>query len=190
MSMQQASDRLLELLDAHVCEDDAEVASVILAKQMTVQHPDIWLQSCKEGHITGSGLILDRANERVLLMYHRKLQLWLQMGGHGEGELSPSRIAVREATEESGLPDLTFFPDPDQPIFIDIDAHIIPARPNTPEHYHLDFRYLLCTSMAEKIQRLKAEANDLCWYSFPETAALPLKPATLRLIKKAERLLL
>ncbi len=187
--MQQASHRLLKQLDVYVCEDDAEVASVTRAKQMIVQHEDIWLQSCKAGHITGSGLIFDRANERVLLMCHRKLQLWLQMGGHGEGELDPSQIALREAIEESALPDLTFFPASEQPTFIDVDAHTIPARPDVPEHYHLDFRYLLLTSSPEKIRLPHAEAHDLRWFSFSEIPALPLKPATLRLVKKAERLL-
>jgi len=187
--MQLASHRLLEQLDAYVCTDDAEVASVTLAKQMIVRHKDIWMQSCKEGHITGSGLIFDRASERVLLMYHRKLQLWLQMGGHGEGELDPSYIALREAIEESALLDLTFFPSSEQPMLVDVDVHSIPARRGIPEHYHLDFRYLLLTSSPEKIRLPHAEAHDLRWYAFSEIPALPLKPATFRLVKKAERLL-
>ncbi len=190
MDTQQASHRLLEQLDAYVCEDNAEVASVTLAKQMIMQHPDIWLQSCQEGHITGSGLILDRTTERVLLMYHRKLQLWLQMGGHGEGELDPSHIALREAIEESALPDLTFFSSSKHLMFIDVDTHTIPVRHDIPEHYHLDFRYLLLTASPEKIRLPHAEAHDLRWYSFSEIPALPLMPATLRLVKKAERLLL
>ena len=122
-------------------------------------------------------------------MYHRKLHLWLQMGGHGEGELDPSQIALREAIEESALPDLTFFPSSKQPMFVDVDAHNIPARNDVPEHYHLDFRYLLLTSSPTKIRLANSEAHDLRWYSFSEVPALPLKPATLRLIKKAERLL-
>ena len=189
MNMQQASQRLVEILDRYICEDDAEHASVVLTKQMIKQHLDIWLQSCQAGHITASGLILDRVNERVLLMYHRKLQLWLQMGGHGEGELDPSLIARREAIEESALPDLTFFPSNEQPMIIDVDAHSIPTRQNIPEHYHLDIRYLLLTSSPEKIRLPHAEAHELRWFSLAEIPALPLKPATLRLIKKAERLL-
>ncbi len=188
--MQHASRQLLEQLARHMCEDDAEAASITLTKKMIVQHEDIWLRSCTYGHITGSGLILDKVNERVLLMYHRKLQLWLQMGGHGEGELDPSHIALREAIEESALPDLTFFPFSKQPMFVDVDAHTIPARHDVPEHYHLDFRYLLLTSSPEKIRLPHAEAHDLRWYSFAEIPALPLKPATLRLVKKAEHLLL
>ena len=150
--MQHASQMLLQRLDTYMPEDEAEHTSISLSKKMIVKHPNIWLQSCLEGHITGSALILDVASKNVLLMYHRKLQLWLQMGGHGEGELDPSQIALREAIEESALPDLTFFPSSEQPMVIDVDAHSIPARHDVPEHYHLDFRYLLLTSSPESIR--------------------------------------
>ncbi len=187
--MQRASEEILQHLNIYKSVDEAERTSVILIKKMIAKYPDIWLQSCLEGHITGSALIIDVASKNVLLMYHRKLQLWLQMGGHGEGELDPSQIALREAIEESALPDLTFFPVSKQPIFVDVDAHSIPARNDVPEHYHLDFRYLLLTSSPESIRLASAEAHDLRWFSFSEIPALPLKPATLRLIKKAERLI-
>lgn len=187
--MQQASHRLLKLLDAHTCVDDAECESVALAKQMIVQHTDIWLQSCKEGHVTGSGLILDLENKKVLLLHHRKLQLWLQMGGHGEDEFDSSQTALREAFEESGLDDLAFFPDRERPMLIDVDTHIIPARNEQVEHYHIDFRYLFSTSSPEKVQLVQAEAKAVQWFAFSEIAALRLKPATLRLIQKAEKLL-
>ncbi len=182
---QQASHKLLQHLETYVCESEIETASVVRSKRMIMKHPDIWYQSCEEGHITGSGLIIHKASKEILLMYHRKLQLWLQMGGHGEGELDPSQIALREAIEESGLTDLTFFPDSVQPTFIDVDAHLIPGRGDIVEHYHLDFRYLFYTSSPEKIQRAKAEAHDLRWYSFSEIPTLPLRQATLRLIQKA-----
>ena len=188
-SMQQAFNTLLQRLDTYGWEDETERTSVILIKDMLARYPDIWLQSCEAGHITGSGLILDRVNDKVLLMYHRKLQYWLQMGGHGEDEFDPAQTALREANEESGLTDLKFYPDSASPMFIDVDAHIIPAHHDKPEHYHLDFRYLFFTRSPEKIQRLKTEAKDLQWYSFSEIPALQLKPATLRLIKKAEKLL-
>ena len=187
--MQQASHQLLTLLNTYVCEDAAEWNSVTRARQMITQHADIWLQSCREGHVTGSGLVLNPESKRVLLLHHRKLQLWLQMGGHGEDEFDPSRTALREAFEESGLTDLAFFPNPVQPMLIDVDTHIIPARNEQPEHYHLDFRYLFSTASPEKIQLARAEAKELRWFAFSEIAALPLKPATLRLLRKAEKLL-
>jgi 8-oxo-dGTP pyrophosphatase MutT (NUDIX family) len=187
--MEQASRQLLTLLDTYICEDDSEQDSVIRARQMIAQHADIWLQSCAAGHVTGSGLVLDPGRKKVLLLYHRKLQRWLQTGGHGEDEFDPARTALREAFEESGLPDLAFFPNPAQPTLIDVDAHVIPARNEQPEHYHLDFRYLLSTASPESIQLAQAEAKELRWFAFSEIVALPLNASTLRLLRKAEKLL-
>jgi len=187
--MQQASQALLHTLNEYIWEDEAEGASVILTKQLLLTYPDIWLRSCGAGHITGSGLVVDSVNKQILLLHHRKLNLWLQMGGHGEGELEPSLIALREVIEESGLTDVSYFPDCGYPTLIDVDAHRIPARRDEPEHYHLDFRYLFYTRTPEKVQCLKVEANELRWYSFAEIPTLPLKAATLRLIHKAEKLL-
>ena len=43
------------------------------------------------------------------MTFHRKLQRWLQLGGHGTvDETDPSQTALREAIEESGLKDLQF----------------------------------------------------------------------------------
>ena len=187
--VKQPSALLLQLLEDHPCENEEEAVSVSLIKKTLTKYPSIWFQSCEQGHITGSGLILDREQKKMLLMHHKKLHRWFQMGGHGEGELDPSHIALREAQEESGLTDLQFFPDVGHPTLIDVDAHMIPQGQNRPAHYHFDFRYLLFTASPEKIRCLETEAKDLRWYSFAEVTQLELQPPTLRLIQKAKRLL-
>lgn len=188
--MRQASQALLDTLATHTCEDEAEATSASFIKKVLLEHPDIWLQQCEEGHITGSALIVDRVSKRLLLMHHRKLGYWLQMGGHGEAnELDPSLIALREANEESRLTDLTFYPGNYGPALIDVDTHVIPARPHVPEHYHFDFRYLLFTAMPEQAACLESEAKALRWYTFSELTDIHLKPATLRFIHKVERII-
>src|SRR5688500_14085880 len=63
------------------------------------------------GHITASGFIVDAGGARVLLHHHRRLNRWLQMGGHLEPGETPGAAALREAGEESGLSDLYFLRD-------------------------------------------------------------------------------
>ena len=41
--------------------------------------------------------------QRVLLTHHRKLDRWLQLGGHADGDRDLARVALKEAEEESGL---------------------------------------------------------------------------------------
>lgn len=104
------------------------------------------------GHITTSAFIVNQSRSQMLLLHHKSLQRWLQPGGHAE-ITDPSLLAsaLREATEETGIPpiDLVHYPltaDPDLPF--DIDSHHIPAndRKQEPGHYHHDLRYLFVYS--------------------------------------------
>lgn len=71
-------------------------------------------------HVTASCLIVDPATGTVLLNHHRKAGLWGQFGGHLESEDDSLRAAAhREAMEESGLRELTWF----SPAPIDLHVH-------------------------------------------------------------------
>jgi ADP-ribose pyrophosphatase YjhB (NUDIX family) len=41
--------------------------------------------------------------ERILLLWHRKLQMWLPPGGHIEPNELPDDAAIREVAEEAGI---------------------------------------------------------------------------------------
>ncbi|MGW5043767.1 NUDIX hydrolase [Streptomyces griseoluteus] len=125
-------------------------------------HPDgIW-RSCDAGHLTASALVIDPEHGRVLLTLHRKLRMWLQMGGHCEpGDISMAGAALREATEESGIAGLTLLPGGP----VRLDRHPIPA----PCNWHLDVQYaVLAPSGAE--QAISDESLDLRWFGYDEVA--------------------
>lgn len=113
------------------------------------------------GHLTGSALCMDPASEKVLLVHHRSLDLWIQPGGHLEpGEL-PLDAALREFKEETGIESFHLSPfhrRNEHPL--DIDTHFIPANPkkNEPAHYHHDFLYLVIAEKASA-RDLKASIN-------------------------------
>src|SRR5438105_10816886 len=89
------------------------------------------------GHVTGSLFIVCAATGKVLLHHHRRLDKWLQMGGHDDGERDAAATALREGREESGLVDLTLL----SPEILDLDVHSIPAGKGEPPHLHHDVRY-------------------------------------------------
>ena len=155
--------RLLAELDTHRPADEKEAADVAFVRAFIVEHPaDAHLRAQPLGHLTGSGFILDASRERVLLLHHRRLDRWLQPGGHGEGETDPRAIALREIEEETGLSagDLTAFPDER---LLDVDVHRIPARPGEPEHPHLDLRYGFTTDVVARA-RVSDESRALGWF--------------------------
>lgn len=155
-------ERLDQELAAHVCADAKELADVRLVRAFLEDHPlDAHLRSQQLGHLTGSAFVLDAARACVLLLHHRRLDRWLQPGGHGEGETEPRLIALRELEEETGLAASDVLPFPDERI-LDVDVHRIPARPGEPEHAHLDVRYGFVARDGAS-PRLSHESRELRW---------------------------
>jgi len=118
------------------------------------------------GHVTGSAFVVSRTTGKVLLHHHRRLNAWLQLGGHDDGEKDPRATALREAAEESGLKDLTLLSNE----ILDVDVHDIPAGKGEPPHKHHDVRYALLTEHPEEIRRDAGESLDLRWFTLEEAA--------------------
>lgn len=135
---------------------------------------DPYLRERLAGHFTASAWLLDRAGTRVLLTHHRKLQRWLQPGGHADGDRDLPQAALREAQEESGLNGLRVERD-----LFDIDRHWIPERGDVPGHWHYDARYVVHAGIDESYV-VGEESHDLAWREITELAAESAADASLR----------
>jgi 8-oxo-dGTP pyrophosphatase MutT (NUDIX family) len=136
------------------------------------------------GHITASCYIIDD-NDRLLLHHHRRLDRWLQMGGHLEPDEMPVDAALREAAEESGLRDLQIVSDG----ILDLDIHVIPAGRGEPEHRHFDVRYIARTGSPEAIAMDDKESKALQWVGLGRAAVLMKGEESLRVLRKIARLI-
>ena len=56
-----------------------------------------------ERQYCASAYTIDFKNKKVLLMYNKKLNKWLQPGGHIEGKEITEETAIRETFEETGV---------------------------------------------------------------------------------------
>ncbi|KLK91551.1 hypothetical protein AA309_19330 [Microvirga vignae] len=134
------------LLDEHDRAFGVADGRHIVLRRQIENGDDIHSRSTFPGHITASAFILDEAGRRILLIHHRSLARWLQPGGHYEAPESLEVSALREAFEETGVQNLVIDPwHQASRLPIDIDSHLIPARPQKgePEHWHHDIRYIV-----------------------------------------------
>lgn len=150
------------------------------------EHADCFDRHCLPGHVTGSAWVLSADRKRCLLVHHRKLDRWLQPGGHADGDAKVLRVAQREAREESGLASI-FALDDTMPL--DVDVHLIPERCTLcgeilePAHEHHDIRFLLSTE--DEALTVSEESHDVRWCTPEEVKALTQEESVLRMLRKA-----
>jgi 8-oxo-dGTP pyrophosphatase MutT (NUDIX family) len=179
--MSDPRDPVLALLRSHAAKAlDAHEASMTADMLSFVEkHAECAERSLQIGHLTGSAWIVDRERKRTLLTHHRKLDKWLQLGGHADGELNPLAVALREAREESGLTRLGVL---DEAIF-DVDRHLIPARKTEPDHWHYDIRFMIEADPDEPCV-VSDESHDLAWIEIARMAEYNAEESMLRMARK------
>jgi 8-oxo-dGTP pyrophosphatase MutT (NUDIX family) len=134
---------LAALLDSYSAADGIEAQDIARLTQLIRSGQDPWARSTPL-HATASALIVHPDGGEVLLRWHQRQQGWLQVGGHADpGEADPLGIALREAQEETGLPDLRPWPTPDLRHVVIVP---VPAGKGEPAHEHADLRFVLATS--------------------------------------------
>jgi 8-oxo-dGTP pyrophosphatase MutT (NUDIX family) len=155
------------LADALRHFEQSDTRSHVAAFQnFLASHADVFHRHHAPGHFTGSAWLVNAAGTHVLLTHHRKLQRWLQLGGHADGDTDLRAVALREAEEESGLCELRV-----EDAIFDLDAHEIPARANDPAHVHWDVRFVVHACGSEQFA-VSEESLELAWV---EIAALPAR---------------
>jgi 8-oxo-dGTP pyrophosphatase MutT (NUDIX family) len=135
------------------------------------------------GHVTASAWIVDPERTQAVLLHHRKLDRWLQLGGHVDGDADVRRAALREAREESGLRSLRLLRDQ----IYDVDVHAIPARGAEPGHAHYDVRFALEADPREPL-RGNDESHDVRWVPLAAIESYAIDDSVRRLAAKTARL--
>jgi 8-oxo-dGTP pyrophosphatase MutT (NUDIX family) len=137
-------------------------------------------------HLTASALIVHPLTRRVLLRWHERHRSWLHVGGHGDpGETEPLAVAVREAVEETGLEDLSVWPDA---ALVHLAVVAVPASAREGAHEHVDLRMVLATGHPDRA-RPESPTAAVRWLSLPDAHSVTASVSLRETLRRLERLL-
>jgi 8-oxo-dGTP pyrophosphatase MutT (NUDIX family) len=181
----------ISMLDAYESLFPDEHEMVDRVRRLVTENAACFERTNLPGHITASAWILSSDRRRVLLVHHKKLDKWLQAGGHADGQRDPIDVALREAAEESGLGRLRVARIEGQLLPLDVDVHEIPARRDVSgeiveeAHLHFDVRFLLLAE-DDAAPQTSAESHDARWYTPGELLGVTTEESILRMMRKAD----
>ncbi|MFZ5638640.1 MAG: NUDIX hydrolase [Pseudomonadota bacterium] len=156
---------------------EAPAATEFLALLSDAQDP--FVRARLAGHFTASAWLVNAAGTHLLMTHHRKLDRWLQLGGHADGDRDLAAVALKEAEEESGLTGLVVEPE-----IFDLDRHWIPERGDVPGHWHYDARYVVRATSGEDYV-VGDESHDLAWREIaPMAEDAATEPSIARMARK------
>lgn len=172
-------EELIDSLARHVPFDDTEREMTQRLLAFVEAHEDCFRRSLRTGHLTGSAWIVDRTRRRALLVHHKRLDRWMQPGGHWEQDDSLLETARREALEETGATSLRAL---GEDIF-DVDVHPIPARGAEPAHFHYDVRFLFEADPDEPLT-VSSESHAVEWVDLSRLDEYSREPSVTRMAAK------
>lgn len=151
-------DNLRKKLEKYEPIDSEEIMSKEKMLDFLNNNENCFERSLSIGHFTGSCWIENHDGTKFLLTLHKKIGLWLPLGGHADGDNNIARVALREAYEESGLQHIKLLSDD----IFDIGVHLIAPYRDVPAHYHYDVRFLMRAS--DENIKISDESDDLRWF--------------------------
>lgn len=145
---------------------------------------DVLTRDNEVAHITSSGFVVNKARDKVLMIYHNIFDSWSWTGGHADGESDLLQVAIKEANEETGIKKIN--PISQDIISLDIFpvlAHIKNGN-YVSSHLHLSVAYLIEADENEELIIKADENSDVKWISIDEVERYSNEPHMIGVYKK------
>lgn len=181
---------LLEQLERYEPYNEQEARDRALLLRALREEADVFTRENDRMHMTASAWVTNEAHDGVLMAYHNIYDSWAWLGGHADGEEDLLAVALREASEESGIRAV--------PVSWDIfSLEILHVAPHVKRgkfvcaHLHLNATYLLEADDQAPIRCKPDENSAVRWLDTAEVLAAVSEPAMLpvyrKLMEKAAR---
>ena len=135
-------------------------------------------------HITSSGFILNKNQDKVLMVYHNLYNSWAWTGGHADGESDLLGVAIREAQEETGVVNVRPLIESIQSIDILPVWHHMKKGAVVSSHLHLNVTYLLIADEKEALSVKEDENSAVGWLELDKLETYCTEPYLIPVYKK------
>lgn len=171
---------LLRLLDSYEPSPSEEPALAEMVLLLSEAADPLSRYTFDPGHFTASGCVVAPEGDAILLIHHKRLDRWLQPGGHIDpSDESAMAAARREVFEETGVPVAGV-----EARLLDLDIHPIPPGKGEPRHRHFDLRFLF-QAASEALAPAVAEVNEVAWVRFADVDERSVETSLRRMAHKA-----
>lgn len=162
----------LQQLQQYIPTTEQEQADKEIFLQCANTYSDILTRENKIAHLTCSGFIMNAARDHVLFIHHNIYNAWGWTGGHADGETDFLQVALREATEETGVTAI-------QPITeniisienIPVVGHMKKGK-YVPAHLHLNVTFALQAPEDAALTIAPEENSAVAWIPVDQIASI------------------
>lgn len=128
-------------------------------------------------HLVAYFLLIDQDEQQLLLVEHKKADLWLPAGGHVELNEHPRETVSREILEELGV-EANFLSE--TPFFLTITQ----TTGIKDKHTDISLWYILKSSVRAPLQYDDREFHNIRWFAANEIPIFQSDPHMSRLVQK------
>jgi len=145
---------------------------------------DVLTRNNEVAHITSSAFAVNKAKDKLLMIYHNIYNSWSWTGGHADGNEDLLAVATKELREETGVKTI-------RPVSTDIfSLDVLTVLGHTKEgnyvspHLHLSVAYLIEVDENDLLMVKEDENSGVKWIPFDEINLYSTEPHMQKVYKK------
>ena len=154
-----------QAIENYIPFNEQEAADKTLILAFLAANPDAFYRSNRIAHMTASAWVVNPAQDKVLMVYHKIYDSWSWTGGHADGDEDLAAVALREVKEETGVRSARLLSDE---IFslesLTVDGHEKNGA-YVSSHLHLNVSYLLEADDLDPLTVCEAENSGVRWFT-------------------------
>lgn len=137
---------------------------------------DVLTRENRMCHFTASSWIVNKERTKILMIYHKIYDSWAWTGGHCDGDSDMLHVALKEATEETGIENFKVLSDGIYSIeIVSVDGHVKRGK-YVPTHLHLNISYLLEADEHDELRIKEDENSGVKWVDINEVNNVVSEP--------------